>query len=229
MNFEDKDEITVQLPTSRKRARDEEASKTSPDEETIDDLEEVHEERESVEVRSHKKYRISIEEYSKIAKARGGELLSKTTGNTFDLLEWKCSFGHRWTAPGHRIRYQGAWCPTCSKSISVAEYICKNILQSIFDTPFPKERPSWLRETSNSGHLELDGVSHDLKIAFEYQGKHHYQDIPGWTFQLSLDERKARDALKRKICNEKGYKLIDIPYTVANAKLQEYIVCECTS
>ena len=48
------------------------------------------------------------------------------------------------------------------------------------------------------------------KIAFEYNGKQHYEDIPSSFAPLEL--LKERDSEKEKLCNQFGIKLIVIPY-----------------
>jgi hypothetical protein len=57
--------------------------------------------------------------------------------------------------------------------------------------------------------MELDIFLPKERLAFEYQGEHHYQDIyslgSGWN-------QKERDEEKRKICKEKKITLIEIPY-----------------
>ena len=51
------------------------------------------------------------------------------------------------------------------------------------------------------------------KIAFEYQGKHHYEDIPSFG---PVELYKQRDKEKINLCNEYGIKLIIIPYSWDN-------------
>jgi hypothetical protein len=58
------------------------------------------------------KYKLSIEEFKKIAKERGGELISKKYINISTPLKWKCAKGHVWsTTPG--LVKGGTWCKLC--------------------------------------------------------------------------------------------------------------------
>ena len=70
------------------------------------------------------------------------------------------------------IKYYNVWCQLCSKSISNGEAITKATLEQIFGVAFPRERPNWLKMETHP--LELDGVNHQLKLAFEYNGRQHY-------------------------------------------------------
>jgi hypothetical protein len=66
--------------------------------------------------------------------------------------------------------------------------------------PFPKCRPEWLR-TEQGGQLELDGYNESLALAFEYQGPYH-----------TSSSQIRRDREKRLRCEERGIKLIEIPF-----------------
>lgn len=48
-----------------------------------------------------------------IAAEKGGSLLSCSAATAADPLLWKCSVGHEWQAPSHRIR-SNHWCPDCA-------------------------------------------------------------------------------------------------------------------
>lgn len=57
--------------------------------------------------------------------------------------------------------------------------------------------------------LELDVYLPELELGIEYNGEHHYHDNP---FFGGLELYQRRDNEKRKICQEKGIKLVTIPY-----------------
>jgi hypothetical protein len=54
-----------------------------------------------------------IAEMRQLAKAKGGDCLSKTYINSTQKLKWRCAKGHTWPAPAPRIK-AGNWCPFCS-------------------------------------------------------------------------------------------------------------------
>lgn len=49
-----------------------------------------------------------------IAAARGGRCLSAEYVGSYTPLEWECTRGHRWWAPGKQVK-SGTWCGVCAK------------------------------------------------------------------------------------------------------------------
>lgn len=60
--------------------------------------------------------RDSIEKYQKIAKHKGGRLLSVKYENINSPLLWQCRKGHKWKANARTIVYQNKWCSHCISS-----------------------------------------------------------------------------------------------------------------
>ena len=152
--------------------------------------------------------RDSIDRYIKIAKERGGHLLSKKYINSQTHLKWTCRNKHVFElVPAKAV--QGSWCPECSKGLS--ERVCRAYFESIFGKKFPSSKPSWL--VTERGHrMELDGYNADLKIAFEHQGEQHYST--GRLFmqnKAKLSYRKKLDMRKRYLCRKHGVSLICVP------------------
>jgi len=166
--------------------------------------------------------RKSIQEMQEIAKKKNGKCLSKKYYNNKQKLKWQCKEGHKWMARPHSIYINETWCPICSEGIS--ERICRKFFESIFNVPFKKIRPNWLIGTKKR-KLELDGYNKDLKIAFEYQGKQHYEYIEG--FHKSIKDfkyQKEKDRLKIQKCKENGINLIQVPYRIKFKNMEKYII-----
>jgi hypothetical protein len=59
------------------------------------------------------KLRADIGELKKLAKSKGGELLSKEYVNALTPVKWKCKQGHEWSARYADVKHH-SWCPVCA-------------------------------------------------------------------------------------------------------------------
>lgn len=165
-----------------------------------------------------KRVSTTIEEMQVIAQKRGGSCLSKRYINDLSELKWKCANGHIWkTIP--KVVKRGGWCPMCLRYVS--ENLCREIFQKIFKKKFVKIHPRWLIN-EHGGRMELDGYCKKLRLAFEYQGRQHYQIVDFFKGR-NLFETQQADVLKKRLCEKEGIALIIIPYTVTRNELYGFI------
>ena len=113
---------------------------------------------------------------------------------------------------------------------SKGEIECRRVLESLFRARFPSQRPSFLRNpvTGNRFNLELDCYNADLRLAVEYNGVQHYKYTP--YFHRNKDQfmtQRYRDDMKRRLCQENGITLIEVPYTIKLKDIKRYIFNEC--
>lgn len=172
------------------------------------------------------KGKYSMEEIRGLATKKGGECLSKSY-NAGDKILWRCKEGHEWEASPHGVKNSGTWCPSCIEYVN--ESLTRALFEKIFDVKFMKCRPKWL--IGSSGHvLELDGYNKDLGIAFEYHGEQHFK-VDNYfhrtNIKTDINKRRTDDDIKRKLCDKKEIKLIEIPFTVKRKDFFDYIIEEC--
>lgn len=108
---------------------------------------------------------------------------------------------------------------------SEGEKQCAQILANLTDKEFETIRSPDLINPETGQMMEIDVYNDELKLGLEYNGPQHYE-FPNWT-NCSYDEfRKqiARDEIKRMKCQENGIKLIEVPYTVKEVELYDYIL-----
>ena len=175
-----------------------------------------------------KKRRLSIEEMRELAESRGGKCLSKNYRTARERLLWKCSQGHKWEATPDNIK-KGTWCPQCSYSLG--ERICREYFEQLFGKKFQKVKPIWLK--SKGGYvMELDGYCPSLKLAFEHQGKQHYDEIAYFhETEGKYAQQLDRDKDKKALCQKKGIVLIGVPEIgclLPLDKLQSFILRACS-
>jgi hypothetical protein len=72
--------------------------------------------------------------------------------------------------------------------------------------------------------MELDGFNVDLKLAFEHQGEQHYRPVSHFNRrEETLIRRQRDDKMKRRLCEQQGISLIDVPFDVPSVKLSDWI------
>jgi hypothetical protein len=154
-----------------------------------------------------------------LAKQKGGELLSTEYINLDTPMKWKCEKGHVWEVAMRSMKQRNTWCPNC---LYKSEAACREILEELLQFPLLKKRPAFLNG------LELDGYSERFCIAFEYNGKQHYNYTPHFhrNGPSDLVKQKLHDCIKENLCKDHGISLIIIPsnYTYINREeLEEYL------
>lgn len=151
--------------------------------------------------------KLTIEDMKAVAFSRKGLCLSDIYINSQTKLIWQCKYGHVWNARPAEINY-GTWCPYCKNK---SEEICRSILENIFEEKFIKCRPKWLVGINNFS-LELDGYCEKFNIAFEYNGRQHYEYIKFFNNKDKLDTIMKNDKKKIELCEKYGVKLLVIKW-----------------
>ena len=55
------------------------------------------------------------------------------------------------------------------------EFLSRQALTEIYQKDFTSCRPDFLQSPKTGSNLELDGYNEELGIAFEYNGRQHYE------------------------------------------------------
>ena len=97
----------------------------------------------------------------------------------------------------------------------ITESIIRCHIEALTGHCFPKARPNWLRNPVTGRSLELDMYCHELSLALEYYGAHHYHFTPHFhkTHTAFLQQQRL-DRQKEHTCVANGVRLIRIPYSV---------------
>ncbi len=145
----------------------------------------------------------------KHAVSKGGECLSSKYVSSKKQLKWKCSERHIWKASYESVFRNGSWCPICS-NYYYKEHKVRDLLEYILATKFEKSKLDWNINPKTNKILELDGYSEELKIAFEFQGEHHYSVGVFKNSKEDLEYIKYKDEIKKQNCAKNGVNLIII-------------------
>jgi len=175
-----------------------------------------------------RKYNISFckELAKKVGLSRTGfegKCLSKEYKNPTSNLNWECgACSHHWSTSLGNILYGETWCSNCSESIG--ETMCRLFFEALFFDDFPKAEKgdfSWL-VNDDGNYMELDGHSKNLRIAFEYHGRQHYENA--YHFYKGdnekFDNRLIDDQKRRELCKQNNYILIEIGFEWKDGKLR---------
>lgn len=168
---------------------------------------------------SNDERRLSVFEADGIAKERGGKCLSKPSeykNCDTSKLKFECFNKHRWEATIGSVKHTGTWCPKCKTGVN--ENICRNWFEYIFNVSFNSHRPDWLIGPSGR-RMELDGYNKKLGVAFEYNGKQHYEKV----YDIDLEKQQDRDQLKQDLCIKNRVKLFVIPHDIKRDDIGQYI------
>ena len=157
----------------------------------------------------------SVETMHELAKSCGLEFLSNYYRTMKTKYEWKCLNGHTSMISADRVK-RGTLCSYCHKGIREEE--CRFIVESLTGCKFPVGRIAG---------LELDGHCSDLDVAFEYNGKQHYEFMPFFhRSHINFEKQIQRDNKKAEACRKSGINKFDVPYWEATNRksLIKYIV-----
>lgn len=107
---------------------------------------------------------------------------------------------------------------------SKKERKCREILERIFNKPFIRVRPNFLKNPKTGHNLEIDCYNDELKIGLEYCGIQHYQ-YPNFIHRTrkEFEDLVERDRIKDRLCKEHGIHLIRVPYNIPEDQLEGYI------
>ena len=112
--------------------------------------------------------------------------------------------GSFWQTPSDHKRSTG--CPKCSTGKS--ERLFGECLKELGHKA-SKIRPEWLRNPKTGYPLELDFYIPELKIAFEIQGRQHYEPLDFWGGEEAFQGVRERDQQKRNQCFMVGVTLYE--------------------
>lgn len=164
-----------------------------------------------------------IERARKYAKSKGGECLSNIYVPGKSLI-WKCQYkDHKeWSTSINIINSKShTWCPECGNSTYYKENNTRIILENLLGFKLTKARPEWNKNPKTKKLLELDGYNEDNKFAFEFQGRHHFED--NVYKKTNLVEVQEKDKIKAEHCKDNKVRLLVINDTKSVKTIEELI------
>lgn len=111
---------------------------------------------------------------------------------------------------------------------SKLEVATRQALQEIFNRPFNKSRPDFLRNpVTKNFNMEIDCFEESLRLGVEVQGRQHYEFVPYFhRTKADFQNQQYRDELKRRMCKDNRIILIEVPYTVKEKDVKIFLLSE---
>lgn len=161
---------------------------------------------------------LTIEIMRGVAEARGGVCVSPVYAGPRHHLGWRCASGHEWEATPNNVKNHGSWCPHCR--VNIGEELVRAALREAFPE---KEFERTRREPWMEG-LELDGYNEELRLAFEYQGRQHYERVKHFQQEDGdFEAQQERDALTEERCQDEFVTLLVIPHTIGFRAIRGHV------
>ena len=146
-------------------------------------------------------------EIQQLAAERGGECLATEYINSSTKLPFRCQDGHDFDMRPANLKHMAQWCPYCGFK---TEGLVRLFFETIFHVKFPQKSPSWLSGGHQNRYI-LDGYNEQLKMAFEYHGQQHFENVKHFhRDDDALKRQKQRDGFVRDCCASVGVTLIEI-------------------
>ena len=137
------------------------------------------------------------------------------------LWKCKCECGNEKITLGKSLR--AGLVQSCGCLHSKGEAKINSILTELNIEFVPQYHTEELKNENNY-FLYFDFFLPKYRVIIEYQGEQHFEPINrGFYTQESFEKLQKRDNLKREWCNNKGIKLIEIPYTDYDKITIDYI------
>lgn len=161
---------------------------------------------------------LTLAEMQAIAESRGGRCLSDEYANIMSPLRWACAYDHEWVATPNNVKHHGSWCPHCVFNVG------EELVRAALEEAFPGKTFGRTRREPWMGGLELDGFNEELRLAFEYQGRQHYERVPHFhRREGDFQSQQERDRETAARCEGAFMSLIVVPYTVGFAGIRSYV------
>lgn len=161
---------------------------------------------------------LTIEAMREIAESRGGQCLSDEYHGLTQKLRWQCSFGHEWEATPNNVKNHGSWCPHCKVNVG------EELVRAALEEAFPGYEFNRTRSEPWMQGLELDGYNKDAGLAFEYQGRQHFERVEHFQREEGAFEAQLeRDELTQMRCDDAEVVLMVVPFTVGFANIRAWV------
>jgi len=135
-----------------------------------------------------------LEDLKELAETKGGKCLSSVYTTNYELMDFECKKGHRWSTRAKDIK-AGSWCPHCVQ-FGAEEQTVRDFVSLFVDN-----KKSRLLDIGIKSKKEIDIFVPTVNVGIEYCGLF-------WHSEKYFHKNKHYD--KYKICDENNIRLLTI-------------------
>ena len=138
-----------------------------------------------------------------------------------DKLHWtcQCECGNITSVTTSDLTTGGTVSCGCTQGSFHEKYIARLLKEYHIDFIQQKK----FSDCRLSRELPFDFYIPSINLAIEYDGRQHYDPVPHWGGEHSLEQTQKKDQIKNKYCEENNIKLIRLPYTMSCSEIKDTI------
>ena len=153
--------------------------------------------------------RLTTEHVDSVVSSYGDTWLNPSEYKNYATmnLHIRCKCGNEFTTSFANFSRAGVTrCITCSSKESsgeviIREFLEENKIEYVFNKRF--------QDCRDKKPLPFDFYLPDYNMCIEFDGQHHYQELPDWT---DLEIVQRHDQIKDAYCQANGIRILRIPY-----------------
>lgn len=149
--------------------------------------------------------KFTYNEVKQFVENQGYELLSTEYSSIEDKLLFRCPKGHIFDMRYNDFKNNNQRCPRCKESKGERE-----VARVLDNMGVEYNRQHKFEDCKYKRCLPFDFFIPSMNICIEYDGEYHYEVRQGT--EKDLEQRQEWDKIKDEYCEQKGIRLIRIPY-----------------
>lgn len=153
------------------------------------------------------------------------EMIERSHKNAHGVWMWKCKCpecGSIFIALPAKVMNGHVTSCGCARASS-RERLIRSVLRNE-NIAFDPEHLFDGLESSSGKPLRFDFYLPDYNLCIEYQGEQHYGPVEVFGGEDEFQIRLTHDEMKRRYCKDNKIALLEIPYTLSDAAIEEKII-----
>jgi len=164
--------------------------------------------------------RLTLDDYHAVAAHQGFNFIDVLPKNNEENVLWQCRYNHIWKASFHNVGgVNETGCPRCyekDRQSKNERKLCNWLASLSKDICSNYEHPKKFADLVDKKQLSYDAFGHfvgdAMRVAFETDGKQHYEPCEFFGGQKTFETQRCHDILKEEYCIRNKIHLIRVKY-----------------